>query len=90
MAGKALCLMSFSTSEVWENDMESMQSSTRSAPSALAFSIEASISSIVSHCSCVHTSRFFLNAIIIWDRWQKDRDGESERSEKLREILEPH
>ncbi|KAK7835598.1 b3 domain-containing transcription factor vrn1, partial [Quercus suber] len=43
--------------------MESMQSSTRSTTSALAFSIEASISSMVSHCSCVHTSRWLQKII---------------------------
>jgi hypothetical protein len=69
--GRVLCLMSFWTSEMWENDMESRQSSTRSAPSALAFSMEACISSMVSHSSGVQSRRLFLNAM--WEKIDRQR-----------------
>lgn len=63
MEGKDLCDMSSSTSEMWEKDKEWMQSSTRFAPSCFAFSMEAIISSLVSHSSVVQMSRSLLKPI---------------------------
>lgn len=55
MAGRVRCQMSSSTSEMRPKDMASIRSSTRSAPCALALSMEDSIPSRVSHSSGAHT-----------------------------------
>lgn len=55
-----------------------MRSSTRSAPSALAFSIEHSISPTVSHANGVHTRRLLLNAINVCVGEEKETSGGGE------------
>lgn len=64
MAGRVLSWKSLWSWEMWENDMESMRNSTRSAPSSLAFSMEDSISAAVSHSSGVHTITLFCESTI--------------------------
>nr|GMD60963.1 hypothetical protein Iba_chr12aCG16290 [Ipomoea batatas] len=51
--GRVLCLRRCSTSERWEEDKQSTQTSTRSAPSSFALFMEESISSLVSHSNVV-------------------------------------
>nr|GMD71006.1 hypothetical protein Iba_chr12eCG11810 [Ipomoea batatas] len=51
--GRVLCLRRCSTSERWEEDKQSTQTSTRSAPSSFALFMEESISCLVSHSNVV-------------------------------------
>ncbi|KAL4572090.1 hypothetical protein LXL04_018859 [Taraxacum kok-saghyz] len=63
IAGRVLCLKRSSISDKWKRDIESIQSSTRSAPSSLAFAIDFTISSLFSLSIVAHNSRLFLKPI---------------------------
>ncbi|MFS7930888.1 hypothetical protein Hanom_Chr04g00349571 [Helianthus anomalus] len=63
IAGRVVCLKRSSTSARWITEMESIQSSTRSAPSSFAFSIDFTISSMVSLSIAAHTNKVFLKPI---------------------------
>lgn len=74
MEGKGLRKTSSSNSEMLENDNLWMQSSTRFAPSCLAFSMAATISSLVSHSKVVQTSRSFLKPM-----WKMEQEVHKNR-----------